>query len=177
VFNIEYRRVDEDFGVWPQMASDVLHAAGLAVERPRVVIGHSAGGHLALWLSAQPGQADAVLALAPLADLTRASSLHLSTDATSELFGGPVDALPDVYASASPVELVPLGVPTVVVHGDADDAVPRVLSDTYVEAAIEAGDDVRYLMLEGVDHMQVIDPAHALWRELDAILELWATEL
>lgn len=176
VFNIEYRRVDDHVGVWSEMASDVLHAAGLAIDRPRVIVGHSAGGHLALWLGAQPGLADVVLALAPLADLARASALGLSTDATSELFGGPAEAMPDVYASASPIELVPLGIPTVVVHGSNDVDVPQLLSERYVEAASRAGDDVRYLAPEGVDHMDLIEPEHRVWRELDAILAEWAGE-
>lgn len=175
VLNIEYRRVDDEWGVWPAMAADVLHSARFADRHPRVVIGHSAGGHLALWLAAQPGYADAVIALAPLADLTAASDMALSDGATTALFGGPGTELPELYESASPLALLPLGVPTVVVHGDADDSVPKLLSDNYVAAAREAGDEVEYFEPAGADHFDVIDPDHPMWRDLDARLDRWAS--
>lgn len=177
VYNIEYRRVADHFGVWPDMAADIVHAASLADQHPQVIIGHSAGGHLALWLAAQRQGADAVIALAPLADLVAASSLHLSSDATTELFGGPYSELADVYESASPHVLVPLGIPTVVVHGDADTSVPQQLAISYVQAATAAGDAVEFLDPSGVDHMDVIEPEHAVWRELDRTLDGWATSL
>ncbi len=176
VLNIEYRRVDDTFGVWPGMAADVLRSARFADRHPRVVIGHSAGGHLALWLAAQPGYADAVIALAPLADLVKASELALSDSATTELFGGSATELPDLYASASPIELVPLGLPTVVVHGGADESVPKLLADNYVRSARESGDDVEYIEPAAADHMDVIDPEHPVWRDLDSVLAGW-TEL
>ena len=175
VLNVEYRRIDDAYGVWPAMAADVLHSAQLADRHPRVVIGHSAGGQLALWLAAQPGYADAVVALAPVADLVTASALGLSDAATTELFGSPAEEQPELYASASPLELVPLNLPTVVVHGDADESVPKLLADNYVRAARLAGDEVDYIEPRGVDHFDLIDPEHSIWRDLDSVLAGWTT--
>ena len=62
-WNIEYRRVGEPGGGWPGTLHDVARAADYlrelappyALDLARVVtLGHSAGGHLALWLAARP---------------------------------------------------------------------------------------------------------------------------
>ena len=71
--------------------------------------------------------------------------------------------------------LLPLGVPTLVVHGTADVNVPIDLSDAYVEAARAAGDDVTYHRLEGVDHFDVIDASSEAWRGVVAWLAPIAT--
>src|SRR6266516_2333805 len=62
-WNIEYRRVGDPGGGWPTTLVDVASAADYihtlaptyTLDLKRVVtIGHSAGGHLALWLAARP---------------------------------------------------------------------------------------------------------------------------
>ncbi|HEX5504508.1 MAG TPA: alpha/beta hydrolase [Thermomicrobiales bacterium] len=187
-WNIEYRRVGEAGGGWPGTFQDVSRAADtlrdLATRHPldlaRVVaVGHSAGGHLALWLAARPrldpaarrllapGPPDPPLAgvvgLAGVNDLALAWRLGLSNGAAGELLGGGPDTVPGRYAAASPAALLPLGVPQVLLHGSADADVPLELSTAYAAAATAAGDTVRLRELPGVDHFAPIDPHSAAW--------------
>nr|WP_260859612.1 alpha/beta fold hydrolase [Streptomyces cupreus] len=84
--------------------------------------------------------------------------------ATAALLDGRADDLPDRYALASPLERLPLGVPQLVVHGDADTGVPPDQSRTYLTAALERGDQVEYVEVPGADHFDVIDPDHPSWQ-------------
>lgn len=151
VANVEYRRTPGD----PRnTAEDVLGA----VERlPRSISGHdgrvvlsgfSAGGHLALWLAARHAPCDAVVALAPVADLARAQQLRLSDDAVGAFIG---DA--DI-ADWDPVTLPSPQVPVTVVHGIDDAIVPPELSRRYVAAHRHA----RLTLLPGAGHFALIDP-------------------
>lgn len=174
VSNIEYRRVTEDSidGVWPEMSSDVLTAIGAlpSAPGPTVLLGHSAGGHLALWAAAQPEvDVDGVIALAPVSDLFLADGLQLSNHATNDLFGSSAAEQPDVYLAASPLHLLPLAIPQLLVHGHEDEAVPIDMSIEYTETAELLGDDITNIV-ERVDHFHVIDPAHDTWRSIDSWL-------
>ena len=176
VFNIEYRRVEADGGpgVWAEMSSDVLDACSLTDGRsgPTMALGHSAGGQLALWAAAQPSaQIDAVIGLAPVSDLFLADGLELSGHATKHLLGESASVRPDLYAVASPLYLLPLGVPQLVVHGHSDEDVPFEMTPEYVESATAAGDDVALIDPKKVDHFHVIDPTHAVWRDIDAWID------
>ena len=165
VFNIEYRRLLPDGpAVWPEMSSDVLDACALADDRsgPTIAIGHSAGGHLALWAGAQPvANLDAIVALAPVSDLFLADGLELSNHVTQHLLGATAADRPDVYATASPLYLLPLGVPQLIVHGHADESVPFEMAPEYVESAAALGDDITLVDPKKVDHFHVIDPTHS----------------
>lgn len=175
VANIEYRRVMPDGpGVWPEMSSDVLDAIALVddLPRPLVALGHSAGGQLALWAAAQPSvELDAVIALAPVCDLFLADGLELSDHATKGLFGDTASERPDLYATASPLHLLPLGIPQLIVHGRADEDVPFEMVPEYVEAAEFCGDDVTLIDPDGVDHFHIIDPTNGVWRRIDTWLD------
>lgn len=176
--NVEYRRLsDSGEPVWSDMSADIVSAAAIASAKPTIAVGHSAGGHLALWVAANSPLVDAVIALAPLTDLRAADRQNLSEGVVRKLLGGSAADVADLYAHASPIELVPLGVPQLVIHGDADDSVPQQMSFDYVAAALEAGDDIRLVALAGVDHMQLIDPSDPSWRSVDAQLDEWATTL
>lgn len=178
VINIEYRRIETDGpAVWLEMSSDVLDACALALGRPgpTIAIGHSAGGQLALWAAAQPSvEFDGVVALAPVSDLFLADGLELSNHATAKLLGSTASERPDLYAVASPMYLLPLGVPQFVVHGHADEDVPYDMAPEYIEAATSAGDDVTFLNPPKVDHFHIIDPSHSVWRPIDEQLDQWA---
>jgi acetyl esterase/lipase len=180
-WNIEYRRVGQQGGGWPGIFEDVARAADYVhvlagrepIDAARVIaVGHSAGGHLALWLAGRAKQAPApdalrlrgVLALAPLCDLRRAYSLQLSNGAAAELLGGSPERYPERYAAASPAELAPLGVPQVLIHGDADDAVPFAQSEDYAALGAARGDQVRLVRLPGAGHFEVVDPRTPEWR-------------
>jgi acetyl esterase/lipase len=167
--NLEYRRVGADGGGWPATFDDLRAGLDAVVRRPELqgcalaVVGHSAGGHLAL-LAGRSHAPDAVVALAPVSDLLEASRRGLSDHAVHGLLGGAPDDVPDRYAAVDPMGMLPVGVPVLVVHGDADVNVPIDLSDAYVGAAAAAGDAVTYHRLGGVDHFDVIDPASAAWQ-------------
>jgi len=184
VWNLEYRRVGSAGGGWPGTFEDV--AAGFDalddlagryhLDLDRVaVIGHSAGGQLALWLAGRarlergPGARPRLLpalavALAGVCDLVEAARRHLSEDAVVELLGGRPEERPEAYRLGSPAALLPLGVPQVLVHGTADASVPFEISERYTAAARAAGDTCELLALDGVDHFALIDPASAAWR-------------
>ncbi|MFF8814278.1 alpha/beta hydrolase family protein [Streptomyces pactum] len=141
----EYRRVG-GAGGWPQTFEDVAAARDavrrhpVAAGRPLVVAGHSAGGHLALWLAATgaaPG--DRVVAVAPVADLARAHELGLSQGAVAALLGGP-ERVAGLLARTDPVRLPPAPVPVTVLHGTADPDVPVELSRRYVAAVTARAD-------------------------------------
>ncbi|WP_232021137.1 MULTISPECIES: alpha/beta hydrolase family protein [Pseudonocardia] len=179
-WNIEYRRVDAGGG-WTAtfddvaMAADHLSTLGSTRFDLRKVyaLGHSAGGHLAAWLATRPGQqpgdpgADpavrvaGVVPLAGVLDLAAADSL--GDRAVDALVGGTPRSAPERYAAASPIRRLPLGVPSVCVHGTADETVPISQSEAFVAEATAAGDSAELVRVEGADHMQLIDPAHPGW--------------
>ncbi|MDQ3989979.1 MAG: S9 family peptidase, partial [Actinomycetota bacterium] len=167
------------------LAGPVQQAAGGRLELDRVVtVGHSAGGHLAVWAAARhrlpseaPGADPAVrpigvVSQAGLLDLVAAARQGLGGDAVLDLLGGPPDAVPDRYAAASPVALLPLGVPVVCVHGTADRIVPLRQSQLYVSAAGRAAELVT---IPGAGHFELIDPADPAWAICrDAVARLQA---
>jgi dipeptidyl aminopeptidase/acylaminoacyl peptidase len=137
------------------------------VDRDRVVsLGHSAGGHLALWLASRKGvpvRMAGVVSLAGVADLVRAHAADLGNGACAALLGGGPEQYPERYAFASPAALLPLGVPQLLVHGARDEHVPIDQSRSYGRAARAAGDDVELLELPAADHFDVVDLEHPAW--------------
>jgi acetyl esterase/lipase len=177
-WNVEYRRIGTGGGI-PETLDDLaaavraLDSVAAPLARSRVVaIGHSAGGHLALWL-AGTGLVEGAVSLAGVCDLTAAARSGIGDGAALELVGGSPDECPDDYRLADPLLRLPAGVPQVLVHGDADDRVPVELSRRYAEAAQEAGDRCELLELRGVGHFEPIDPRTDAWaRAAEAIERL-----
>lgn len=181
VANVEYRSLGDAGGGWPGTFDDVGAAIDALRDVPgadlsRVVaVGHSAGGHLAAWAAARtrfdPGAvgADPVVRLraaVPLAgvlDLATAADDRLGGGAASTLLGGGPEAVPDVYAGASPIDLLPMGVPVVAVHGRADELVPFSQSEAFVADARAAGDPAELVVVPG-GHFELIDPTSDAWR-------------
>jgi pimeloyl-ACP methyl ester carboxylesterase len=107
-------------------------------------------------------------------NLVQAARDGTGRGAVPDLLDGGPDEVPDRYRIASPLELVPLGLPTVLVHGDADESVPVEQSRRYAQVAKAAGDPVELVELPGVGHREVIDPASHAWRDVDRRLRRWA---
>lgn len=177
--NVEYRRLGP--GAYEPMLADVAHARAALdgldepLDRAAVVaVGHSAGGHLALWLAAE-GRVAGAVGLGAVADLEEAARLGLGRDAVQELLGGGPAELPAAYDRADPGRRLPLGVPQLLVHGTDDEPVPLALARHYAAKAVAAGDDCRLLELEGADHFDVIDPRSRAWPAIErAAAELLA---
>jgi acetyl esterase/lipase len=196
-WSLEYRRIGNPGGAWPGTFQDVAngadHVRALATAYHLdldhiVAIGHSAGGHLALWLgartkfssghllhSAQPLRLRGIVALAAVADLRRAWELKLSRTVVADLLGGAPDAVPERYDAASPVEQLPLGLAQTLIHGTEDANVPFEISRRYVERAKERGDNAELVTLEGAEHFGVIDPRTKDFEKVrEAVLKLSA---
>ncbi|HEX2669055.1 MAG TPA: alpha/beta hydrolase [Gammaproteobacteria bacterium] len=190
-WNLEYRRLGEAGGGWPGSFEDAhagiehlaqLRADGAGIDLSRVMtVGHSAGGHLALW-AAGPRRIAASSALpqvrimaavgqAPAADLKRVHELGCSNGVAQELLGGTPSEVSERYALASPRELLPLGVPQLVVHGEKDDVVPAAVGRDYAKAGEKAGDTVEYIELPGVGHFEHLDPKGEAWGKVVEWLE------
>jgi acetyl esterase/lipase len=166
--NVEYRRLGP--GRYREMLGDVA-AARASLQDTRLdldrvtAIGHSAGGHLALWLASRGG-ANAVVGLAAVCDLRDAAEKELGDNAVQEFLGDDDSA----YDEADPAARLPLGVPQILAHGTADDRVPYEHGRRYVQRAGVAGDDCTLLTLEGVDHFDVIDPRTDAWEQIAAVV-------
>ena len=190
--NVEYRRVGAGGG-FPQTLADVAAAVDLlatdAADVARrtgrtldlanvVLLGHSAGGHLAVWAGSRsrlrapaPGAGPAVtpkgvVSQAGVLDLVAAAQQNLGGGAVADLLGGDPATQAARYAIASPAALVPAVCPVVAVHGTADDVVPIDQSRRYVATATAARGEARIVELDGVDHFQLIDPATPAWQTI-----------
>jgi acetyl esterase/lipase len=185
VWNIEYRRIGNGGG-WPETFEDVAAAIDhLAVvpgplDLERVgVLGHSAGGHLALWAAARdrlPEGAPGYLTEGPRVRLRQAIAQAGVCDlagahrrwrggAARALMGGGPEEVPERYAVGDPVALVPPQMPVLLVHGVLDEVVSVKLSRSYADAARAAGAAVELVEIEGQDgrHRAHIDPRGSAW--------------
>ncbi|KQT32832.1 esterase [Sphingomonas sp. Leaf412] len=183
VWNIDYRGVDRPGGGYPgtfrdaAAATDLLRgeAKRLNLDASKVVaIGHSAGGHLALWLAARPRvPAGSVLrtrdplpvahvvSLGGLPDLeaTAASPDNgCGTDVIARLVGGN-------YADTSIPRLLPLGVAQDLVNGREDRIIPFRMATDYVARATTAGDRATLHTVANTGHVELVTPGTAAWKE------------
>lgn len=180
-WNVEYRRLGSGGG-WTATFDDVALAVdqlttlgSTRYDLNRVLaVGHSAGGHLAVWAAARAGLPRGAPGAGPRIRIAGAVSQAgvLDLAAGRLLGGGAVDALvggspasvPERYALASPAQRLPLRVPSICVHGTADDVVPVAQSERFVQRAVAAGDRSELVRVEGVGHMDVIDVRSPAWR-------------
>lgn len=194
-WNIEYRRLGERGGGWPGTYLDVGRAVDYlrtlagphALDLSRVVIvGHSAGGHLAMWAAARarvpigsaintaaPLPVRGVLDLAGPVDLTANipgyEALCRDTVITTMLGGTPA-TVPERYAQASPIKLLPLGIPQVFVIGEHEDFVPRPLAEAYMREAAKAGDSVRLVVIPHAGHFEIASPLVSTWPQVESAI-------
>lgn len=192
VWNIDYRGVDRAGGGYPgtfldaAAAADLLRVEGARfglTTSPVVAVGHSAGGHLALWLAGRPRlPSDSPLAsadplsiahvislggLPDLEDVAASPDNGCGTEVVARLVG--VDRT-DPYADTSVPRLLPLGVPQDLVNGRADRIIPFRMAATYIERAQEAGDRVTLHEVADTGHVELVTPGTAAWVETKRLI-------
>ncbi len=179
-WNLEYRRVGSGGG-WPETFEDIgagvdaLAGLDAPLDLERVAaVGHSAGGHLALWAASRPTLPDgapgaqprvrvrAAVSQAGVLDLRLAAQLAPSAEPTRALLGDPAEHS-DRYELASPRERLPLGIPQLVLHGDRDGNVSIRIATSYAAAARAAGDECELVVLSGTGHFEHIDAGSPAW--------------
>jgi acetyl esterase/lipase len=174
--NLEYRRVGNPGGGWPGTFDDlraayqfiVQNANRFSIDTRRVlVLGHSAGGQLALCLAAHQPELKAAISLAGVIDLQRAYQLHLSNNAVVEFMGGTPSEVADHYREADPMKLA-IKPRQWLVHGTQDDIVPSDLSRDYVKT--KAKEDAHLVMIENAGHFEVVDPRSKAWGEVERVV-------
>jgi acetyl esterase/lipase len=184
VWNVEYRRHDEEGGGYPGMYQDVAAAVDRLRAEPRVdvhrivVVGHSAGGHLAQWAAsrhrlpawspawvADPLRIATVISLGGLADLRNQATLIRSSceRETPQLAGLPSAVRPDVFADTSPAEMLPAGIRTVLMHGELDTVAPPSIAEDYARRARAAGDEAEAVVLPGASHYDEVASGAPCW--------------
>ncbi len=188
VWNIDYRGVDRPGGGYPGSFQDAAagadalaaNAAPYQLDLKRVIaVGHSAGGHLALWLAgraklpkgsvlrtAHPISIKHVISLGGLPDLeaTAASPDNgCGTDIIARLTGPKTAAHPDVFADTSVPRLLPIGVPQDLVNGENDRIIPMRFGIDYAAQASKAGDKAVLHRIPATGHVELIAPESAAW--------------
>lgn len=189
-WSLEYRRAHEEGGAWPGTFLDV----GQGVDALRdsatkyqldlnrvVVLGHSAGGQLALWAAgrrqiprdsalhaANPLQLRGVVSLAGIADMRVYADRGPQGCAEGGLrvMGGTAAQQPARYAAASPAELLPLGTSQVLVWAEEDTIVPEKLFEDYEANAKKAGDPVEIIRVKRIGHHELCSPEAPGWGKI-----------
>ncbi|BAH49729.1 putative hydrolase [Rhodococcus opacus B4] len=181
-WNVEYRRPAD--GRWAAMTSDVAAALQAAGSVPQadpgrvVILGHSAGGQLALRAAADAAAvADGAavrpalaVSLAGVLNLRLADERRLGAGAVADAVGGHWADDRATYQRSSPLHRLPLGVPQLVACGEGDEPDLLEMSREYHAAAAEIPDDVTLIEGPG-DHFAVIDPASEIWRRIAGAID------
>jgi acetyl esterase/lipase len=178
-WNIEYRAIGTG-GEWPVMFQDLNKAVDyvrtLGQTYPLdlnkvIVIGHSAGGHIALWIASRgklkpesvlytenPLMIRGAISLAGIANVT-ATNTACGNEAINIIGANTVTRL----GETSPLHMLPIGVRTILMSGRSDNIVPSSIGIEYNRKAMELGDDSKHYDLEGMTHFDLIDPARTDW--------------
>ncbi len=166
---IEYQRISGQ----PYLASsDVESAIRFSIaEIPHqggsvTLMGHSAGGHLAMWAASRIPHLKRVIALAPIADLRAGESLNLDNGAIQSFLGAPALERSDL----DPAQITTLGNPITIIHGAADTIVPIELSEGYVNS--KSGAVVTFIKLLGIGHFELIDSRSSVWEIIQRELKV-----
>ena len=181
--NLEYRRVGNEGGAWPGTFEDIRFAYQFLTQNAQkhncdpqhiVVMGHSAGGQLALCLAAHEPLLSAVISLAGVVDLQRAYQLHLSHDAVVEFLRGTPAEVPDHYREADPMQLSIAKARQWLIHGTSDDVVPPLFSRDYValkqRRSGKKPEDAHLLEIPAAGHFDLIDPSSKTWNRVEQIV-------
>ncbi len=181
-WSLEYRRIGDAGGGYPGTFEDIGRGVDFARTLARdysldlsriIIIGHSAGGQLALWAAGRkqlpktslfyapdPLPISGVVSLAGITDLKRAESV--CNNSVSRLLAG-AEKNEALYRQISPVEMLPLNVEQWLIQGESDRIVPVSFADDYQAAAQERGEKVRVTRLKNTGHFELIDPDSTAW--------------
>jgi len=193
-WNLEYRRLGQTGAGWPGTYLDVGkgidHLRSFAVAEKLdlkrvIVMGHSAGGHLALWAAARarvssssqiykanPLPLRGVIDLAGTPDMTAFYPLQRSScggrAVVEEMLGGSPTEVPQHYSEASAIQMLPLRVKQIVVWGKSDKVVPISIGEAYVAAAKQRNETVRLLAFDNIGHFEIAAPISPSWPVLES---------
>jgi acetyl esterase/lipase len=199
-WNVEYRRLGQPGSGWPGTYADI----GRAIDHLRqlesryrldlsraAVVGHSAGGHLAMWSATRrrlssdsPVHAVSPLPLRGVINLAgsidmRENIAHMEAEChdavVTTLLGGTPASVPERYRDVSATTVVPLGVQQILVWGEHENFVPLSLARRHADAATKAGDRARLIVVPATGHFELASPHSSAWPTvLEAIRSLVA---
>ncbi len=195
-WNVEYRRIDEPGGGWPGTFVDIGHAVDFLRELEHehsldlnrlITVGHSAGGHLALWAAGRhrippnsplfaknPLSIRGSISLGGPGDLAAIDAVDeqvCGTAVIAKLVGGTVEEEPQRFRAASPAEMLPIGVRQILITGSHDQAVPIKYGNAYAELAERSGDDVKHIVVENAAHHEYMAPGAVTWSHIRESVE------
>ena len=190
-WNIEFRRTGQKDSAWPDTFTDVTLAvrylenllSKFNLDTDKIVlIGHSSGGHLALWLASQKFATKinirGVVVLAGPTDLLQMETWIQEGEAKSkepsdcgialrELMGGTSATYPERYRAASPAHLPRYDIPLIVVSGDQDRIALSPLVEIYANALKKKGNNVQYFIVKQSGHFEMITPGTTAWSDIE----------
>lgn len=201
-WNVEYRRLGDPDGGWPGTFQDIAAAqdklrelaAKHRLDLSRVILlGHSAGAHLAHWAVLRPKLPSdselfrpdslpvrGVINLAGRVDMTdgiEAYDTACFDTVVEKLLGGTPQSQARRYREASPEANLPLGVRQTLISGQYEDFVPLAKAGAFVAKAGAAGDDARLIVIPGIGHFETASPYSKAWPEvLRAIVDMLGME-
>ncbi len=190
-WTLEYRRVGDSGGGWPGTFADVAQGLDFTRQLTKrfsrldttriVIVGHSAGGQLALWAASRkrgeqldgvpvaeaPIVVAGVVSLAGITDLrTYGSGMHSCNRSVDALIGGTPAEFPERYSAVNPAERIPRGVRIRFVHGTADSIVPLSQSQSMLALVRASGGNARLSAIESAGHFDLVAPVSAAWRDV-----------
>jgi acetyl esterase/lipase len=177
VWNIEYRRIGDNKVSYNEILNDTLNAINEIVRlkdkyttirlNPLFIVGHSAGGQLALWAGKKSNgitknslivSPTAIIGLAPVVDLRKSYYDNNRKEFIYDYLGSAPNENDRLYKLASPIEMLPIGIKQWIIHGIDDEAIPISEIDEYVNKAKNFGDEITYIKVKNGTHMGFIDP-------------------
>jgi len=191
VWNLEYRRIGHNEGGYPGTFLDIANGTdfirniakefNLDLERT-ISVGHSAGGHLALWLSGRknirkeselfienPLEMNAIVSLAGIGDLKQFreyGNLVCADGVVNKLIDWEKRKGEEPFMDTSPIEIIPGNIPQILVHGVYDPIVPPFLGYAYKQKSQELNENVRVKIILAAGHFEVIAPWTDAWEEI-----------
>ena len=187
VWNLEYRRLGNGGG-WPMTFLDVALGAdylkSLAKSYPLdlskvIAVGHSAGGHLALWLGARPKlpttsklytnhplELKAVMSLAGITTLSRSIKEDICGKEALSLMGGSPKEHPERFREVALEAFLPLDIPSILIHGEQDRIVSLSHVKPFLKEASRTGSEVEFISLAETAHFDLVVTSSSAWQHV-----------